>query len=57
MKKHKRYLYLNTEEITVVLHSLVQLKNKLIRQGRYTDCAPELIIKVMSAPSKKFKIS
>lgn len=35
MKKHKRYLYLNTEEITVVLHSLVQLKNKLIRQGRY----------------------
>lgn len=57
MKKHKRYLYLNTEEITVVLHSLVHLKNKLIRQGRYTDCAPELIIKVMSAPSKKFKIA
>lgn len=57
MKKHKRYLYLNTEEITVVLHSLVQLKNKLIRQGRYTDCVDELIIKVMSAPSKKFKIA
>lgn len=57
MKKQKRYLYLDREEYSVVLHSLVQLKNKLLLQGRYTDCVDELIVKVMSAPAKKIKIT
>ncbi|MDD3261259.1 MAG: hypothetical protein PHU79_05000 [Oscillospiraceae bacterium] len=57
MKKQKRYLYLNSNEATVVLHSLISLKNKLIQQGRYTDCVDEVIIKVMNAPTKKIKIA
>lgn len=56
MKKQKRYLYLLNEEHSIVLHSLINLKNKLILQGRYTDCVDELIIKVMRAPIKKVKI-
>lgn len=55
MMKQKRYLYLNESEISVVLHSLVRLKNSLIQQGRYTDCVDELIIKVMNAPIKRIK--
>ncbi len=55
--KQKRYLYLNESEISVVLHSLVRLKNSLIQQGRYTDCVDELILKVMNAPTKRLKIS
>lgn len=55
--KQKRYLYLNESEISVVLHSLVRLKNSLIEQGRYTDCVDELILKVMDAPTKRLKIS
>ena len=55
--KQKRYLYLSEAESSIVLHSLVRLKNALIRQGRYTDCVDELIMKVMDAPTKRLKIS
>ena len=57
MKKQKRYLYLNAEEISVVLQSLICLKNTLIREGRYTDCVDELIVKVTEAPTRKIKIT
>lgn len=57
LKKQKRYLYLDDEEISVVLQSLIRLKNTLIREGRYTDCVDELIVKVMEAPTRKIKIT
>ena len=56
MKKQKHYLYLSSEETSVVLQSLIRLKNRLIREGRYTDCVDELILKVTSAPVKRVKI-
>lgn len=46
MKDKKRYLYLNDEETCLVLKSLIRFKNKLLQQGRYTDCVDELILKV-----------
>lgn len=55
-KNKKCYLYLNYEETRVVLQSLIRLKNRLIQEGRYTDCVDELILKVTSAPVKKVKI-
>ena len=57
LKKQKRYLYLDDEESSVVLQSLIRLKNILIREGRYTDCVDELIVKVMEAPTRKTKIT
>ncbi len=51
MFSKKRYLYLNDDELSVLLHSLVRLKNSLIQQGRYTDCVDELILKVMECPT------
>ncbi len=56
MKKKAR-LYLTAEEYRIVLQSLVNLKNELIRQGRYTDCVDDLILKLMDAPSRKVKIT
>lgn len=55
MKNKKRYLYLDNEETSVILHSLVNFKNKLIQQGRYTDCVDDTIIKVIGAPTKVIK--
>ena len=46
MKNNKRYLYLIDEETRLVLKSLIRFKNKLLQQGRYTDCVDELILKV-----------
>jgi len=53
LKNRKRYLYLNETETSVVLQSLVRLKNALTREERYTDCVDELILKIMEAPVKK----
>ena len=50
MFSKKRYLYLSNEELSILLRSLIRLKNSLIQQGRYTDCVDELILKVTDYP-------
>ncbi len=54
--KKKRYLYLSDEEHRVVVQSLVNLKNALIRQDRSTDCVDELIVKFQEAPVKRIRV-
>ena len=56
MKDKTTHLYVDSYERTLILHSLVELKNQLIQQGRYTDCVDELIFKVANAPVKRMKI-
>ena len=56
MKDKTTHLYVDSHEWKLILHSLVELKNALIRQGRYTECIDELIFKVANAPVKKMKI-
>ena len=56
MREKLNHLYVNSQERTILLHSLVELKNRLIQEGRYTDCVDELIFKVVNAPVKKMKI-
>ena len=53
MLKKRHYLYLDEIEYRVLIRSLVQMKNKLIQQGRFTDCVDALILKVLSAPVKR----
>lgn len=53
MLKKKHYLYLNESEHSILIKSLVQLKNRLIQEGRYTDCVDDLILKAISAPVRK----
>lgn len=50
MFSKKRYLYLSNEELSILLRSLIRLKNSLIQQGRYTDCVDALILKVIESP-------
>lgn len=57
MREKLNHGYVDNHERTILLHSLVELKNQLIQQGRYTDCVDELIIKVINAPVKKLKIA
>ena len=45
MKKKSYYLTINSDETRVILHSLIRMKNRLIQQGRYTECVDELITK------------
>lgn len=53
MFSKKRYLYLNDAEFSILVQALVQFRNSLIAQGRYTDCVDELIDKVLDSPVRK----
>ena len=56
MRDKTYHIYLDSHERKLLIHSLVELKNQLIQQGRYTDCVDELIFKVINAPFKRMKI-
>ena len=46
MKKY--HLYLTADERRIILHSLIDMKNELIKTGHYTDALDEIIIKLRS---------
>ena len=56
MREKTYHVYLDSNERKVLIHSLIELKNSLIQQGRYMDAVDELIFKAMNAPVKKLKI-
>ena len=56
MREKTNHLYVDSQERKLLLPSLVELKNQLIQQGRYTDCVDELIFKVINAPTSRMKI-
>ena len=56
MRKPKYHLYLTPNERRTVINSLIDLRNELISQGRYTDIIDELLIKLTKAKVKKIKV-
>ena len=54
--KQKYYLLLNDQERRFVIESLNQLRNKLIVDGKYTDAVDEVLLKIIGAKQKKFKV-
>ena len=55
MKTPKYHVYLTNEERSEVLKSLIDLKNSMMEQGRYTDLLDEVIVKLSYARKKKTK--
>ena len=56
MRNPKYHLYLTPNERRTVINSLIDLRNDLISQGRYTDIIDELLIKFTKAKIKKIKV-
>ena len=56
MRWRKYYLYLSDDERSRIIQALVDLKNKLIAEGRYTDAVDEVIYKVSFAKQRMVKI-
>ena len=54
--KQKYYLALNDQERRFVIESLNQLRNKIITNGKYTDAVDEVLLKIIGAKRKKFKV-
>ena len=55
MREKKYHIYLTADEQSRVILSLINLKNNLIAQGRYTDGVDDVLCKVMSAKKRKLK--
>ena len=52
----KYHLALNDYEHRLLIHALNDKRNELIKNGKYTDAVDEILVKVIEAPKKKFKI-
>ena len=56
MRNPKYHIYLTPDERRTVINSLIDLRNDLISQGRYTDIIDELLIKLTKARTKRIKV-
>lgn len=56
MKDPKYHIYLTNEERSEVLKSLIDLKNEIIVQGKYTDVLDEIIVKLYKSRKKNIKV-
>ncbi len=54
--KNTYYLALEDTERAVVIRSLNNLRNHLINQKKYTDGVDNVLIKIIGAKKKNFKI-
>ncbi len=56
MRNSKYHLYLTNAEYNRIVNALINLKNALINQGKYTDGVDDVLIKFVSAKKKRFKV-
>lgn len=56
MRNQKYYIAVDEYERRIIINSLNNLRNKLITEGRYTDAVDDVLVKVVNAPIKKFKV-
>ena len=54
MKKY--YIVFDEYERGIIIHALNDKRNALIKEGRYTDAVDEVLLKVINAKKKRFKI-
>ena len=48
-QRQKKVLLIVTDaEYRLIVKSMVALRNKLIKEGRYTDCVDELLVKLLA---------
>ena len=56
MRNQKYYISIDEYERRIIISRLNNLRNKLIADGRYTDAVDDILVKVINAPIKKFKV-
>lgn len=56
MREQKYYIAIDECERRIIIDSLNSLRNKLIEEEKYTDAIDDVLIKIINAPIKKFKI-
>ena len=54
MKKY--YIVFDEYERGIIINALNDKRNALIKEGRYTDAVDDVLLKVINAKQKRFKI-
>lgn len=52
----KYYIALDDCEHRVIINCLNEKRNRLITNGKYTDVVDEVLLKILNAKQKKFKV-
>ena len=50
------YIVFDEYERGIIINALNDKRNALIKEGRYTDAVDEVLLKVINAKQKRFKI-
>ena len=56
MKYPTYHIYLTDTEYSKVIHSLVDMKNKLMQEGKYTDGIDDILIRFSNAKKKNIRV-
>ncbi len=56
LKQDKYYVTLSDYEHGIIVRSLNDTKTELVKEGKFADDVNDLLIKVGTAPKKKFKV-
>lgn len=52
----KYYIALDDYERGTIINCLNEKRNRLIENGKYTDAVDEVLLKILNAKRKKFKV-
>ena len=50
------YLALDDGERSMIIRSLNDIRSRFIKEGKYTDGVDDVLVKVIGAKKKKFKV-
>ena len=53
MRKPKFVLTLDSDRYDLIIYSLIEMKNRLTREGRYTDAVDDALIELLSVKPKR----
>ena len=56
MRNKKYYIALDNFERRIIVNCLNEMRNKLIAGAKYTDALDEVLLKIIGAKLKKFKV-
>lgn len=56
MRDKKYYIALDDFEQKIIINCLNEMRNNLIAGGKYTDTVDEVLLKIIDAKQKKFKV-
>lgn len=53
MRQPKFVLTLDSDSFDLIIYSLIEMKNRLTREGRYTDAVDDALIELLSVKPRR----